>query len=134
MSRRSARRIACRLAALLACAAAGACTTLDDERIARLDDAQAQALLAPGRTTTADVRAALGEGGVVRFRSGWQTWHYDHRAGVPKGWDDVPFIGLVTSRSARPTKELVLLFDADGVLRRYALQDLPPEHAAAAAH
>ena len=120
------------LAIVLACVAASACSTVDDERIAHLDDARAQALLVPGLITADDVRSAIGPGSVVRFRSGWETWHYDYRAGLPKGWDDVPFIGLVTSRTARPTKELVLLFDAAGVLRRYVLQELPPEHASGA--
>jgi len=118
----------CRLACVFACAALAACATAGDERIARLDDARAQALLVAGRTTEADARAALGQGSVVRFRSGWETWHYAYREGLSKGWDDVPFIGLVTSRSERPTKELVLLFDAGGVLRRYSLQEVPPPH------
>jgi hypothetical protein len=87
----------------------------------------------PGHTTEADARAAFGQGSVVQFRSGWSTWHYEYRAGLAKGWDEVPFIGLITSRSARPTKELVLLFDAAGTLRRYALQEEapPPRHATA---
>jgi hypothetical protein len=110
-----------------------ACSTVGDERIAHLDDAQARALLAPGRTTEADVRATIGPGSVVRFRSGWETWHYAYRAGLAKAWDEVPFIGLVTSRSQQPTKELVLLFDDTQTLRRYALQDVPPEHAATSA-
>jgi hypothetical protein len=115
------------------CAALVACSSVDDARIAGLDDARAQSLLAPGRTTEADVRVALGQGTVVHFGSGWETWHYDYREGLAKGWDDVPFIGLVTSRSARPTKELVLLFDPGGTLRRYSLQDVAPEHPGAAA-
>jgi len=117
-----------RFASALACACLAACATTGDERIARLDEARAQALLVTGRTTEADVRAALGQGRVVRFLSGWETWHYEYREGLSKGWDDVPFIGLVTSRSDRPTKELVLLFDAQGTLRRYSLQEVPPPH------
>jgi len=121
-------RDARRLASALACAGLAACATTGDERIAHLDDARAQSLLVTGRTTEADVRVALGQGSVVRFPSGWETWHYEYRAGLSKGWDDVPFIGLVTSRSERPTKELVLLFDPEGTLRRYSLQDVTPEH------
>jgi hypothetical protein len=34
----------------------------------------------------------------------------------------VPIIGLVTARLDRPTKELVLLFDGQGVLKRWSLQ------------
>jgi hypothetical protein len=133
-----ARAVTCAGACAFACACAAAllaaCAAADTDRIAGLDDARAQALLVPGRTTEADARAAFGPGSVVQFRSGWATWHYEYRAGLAKGWDEVPFIGLVTSRSARPTKELVLLFDPAGTLRRYALQEEvpPPRHAMAA--
>jgi hypothetical protein len=134
---RAARARARARACTCACAAGaflGACAAVDADRIASLDDARAQTLLVPGRTTEADARAAFGHGSVVQFRSGWSTWHYEYRAGLAKGWDEVPFIGLVTSRSARPTKELVLLFDAAGTLRRYALQEETPlpRHAMAA--
>ena len=107
--------------AALALAAAG-CSTAGNGRLVQLDDPQARALLVPGTTTRPDARQAFGQGTVVRFESGWETWQYQYREGVAKGWDEVPWIGLVTSRLARPTKELVLLFDADGVLRRWSLQ------------
>jgi len=35
----------------------------------------------------------------------------------------VPYIGLITSRLRRPTKELVILFDGDGVVRRWSMQE-----------
>jgi len=116
-----------RIGMACACAAAlaglGACANVGNGTIAELDAVRAEALLVPGRTTREDVRAALGEGNAIRFRSGWETWHYDYREGLATGWDDVPFVGLFTSRSGRPTKELVLLFDATGTLRRYVLQE-----------
>ncbi len=104
----------------LACALLAACTTVGNGRLATLDAASADALLAPGRTTQADVRAAFGQGTVIRFDSGVETWHYFYREGVAKGWDDVPYIGLVTSGLDQPTKELVILFDGAGVLRRWS--------------
>jgi len=115
---------------LLALCGAG-CSTVGNGRIVGLDNAGAQALLVPGTTTRADVRQALGEGARIRFESGFETWHYLYRKGVAKGWDDVPYIGLVTSRLDRPTKELVILFDAAGVLRRWSLQQYDAREAAA---
>jgi hypothetical protein len=109
------------LATVLALAAA-ACSTAGNGRLVQLDDAQARVLLVPGSTTLADVRATFGQGAVIRFQSGFQTWQYLYREGLAKDWDDVPYIGLVTSRLDRPTKELVVLFDAAGVLRRWSLQ------------
>ena len=48
-----------------------------------------------GRSTKSDVRAALGEGTVVDFDSGYEVWVY-----------------------RRPTDELVLLFEPSGILSR----------------
>jgi hypothetical protein len=107
------------------------CSTVGNGRLEQLDDAQARMLLVPGRTTRDDVRRALGDGAVIRFESGRETWHYDYRKGLAKGWDDVPFVNLVVARLDRPVKELVILFDAQGVLERWSLQeyrnhDTPP--------
>ena len=110
-----------RAALLAACALAG-CGTAGNGRVARLEEPAAQAQFVPGISTEAEVRAAFGDGAVIRFQSGVETWQYLYRDGVAKGWDEVPYIGLLTSRLDRPTKELVLLFDAHGVLRRWSLQ------------
>ena len=121
--------------ALVAALLLAACSTAGNGALVQLDAPQASTLLVPGTTTQADVRQAFGDGRVVRFRSGFETWQYLYRAGVAKGWDDVPYIGLVTSRLDHPTKELVVLFDARGVLRRWSLQqydDRPPRSSARA--
>ena len=120
-----------RLAAILAAALCFAgCGTVGNGRLEQLDDAQARTLLVPGRTTRDEVRRALGDGAVIRFESGMQTWRYDYREGLAKGWDDVPFVNLVVARLDRPVKELVLLFDADGVLKRWSLQEYRPHDGA----
>ena len=114
-----------RVALLAMAGAVASCSTVGNGRIVSLDAVQAQAQFVPGKTTEAEARAAFGQGSAIRFQSGFETWHYLYREGVAKGWDDVPYIGLVTSRLDRPTKELVLLFDAQGVLRRWSLQQDP---------
>ena len=117
------------VAAMMLCAAG--CSTVGNGRLVQLDAAQAQALLVPGRTTQADVRQALGDGAVIRFQSGLETWHYEYREGIAKGWDDVPYINLIVARLDRPTKELVILFDPAGVLKRWSLQEYRSHDAAA---
>lgn len=103
-----------------ACLATSGCETVGNGRIAALDGASAQVLLVPGRTTEAEVAQALGQGDVIRFESGYRTWHYFYRKGIAAGWDAVPYINLITEHLHAPTKELVLLFDPDGVLRRWS--------------
>ena len=130
----AARLVATIIAASAVALSAAGCGTVGNGRLVQLDSVEARALLIPGTTTQAEVRQALGDGDVVRFASGMQTWHYVYREGLAKGWDDVPYIGLITSRLDRPVKELVILFDAAGVLRRWSLQsyrnrERPPEPA-----
>ena len=104
------------------------CSTVGDGRVAQLDAAQANQLLVPGRTTRDDVRQALGDGAVIRFQSGLETWHYEYREGLAAGWDAVPYVNLIVARIDPPTRELVLLFDATGVLRRWSLQTYRLHH------
>ena len=64
---------------------------------AEIRSAQAAAeAIAVGRSTRADVRAALGEAVVVDFETGYEVWVYRER----------------------PSTELVLLFDPSGLLAK----------------
>lgn len=109
---------------LLAASVAGlaGCQTVGNGRIAQFDAASARALLVPGRTSEAQVLQALGQGDVIRFDSGWRTWHYRYREGLGAGWDAVPYINLIAEHLDSPTKELVLLFDPAGTLRRWSFE------------
>ena len=121
------RTLAARVALSMALCVAG-CSSVGNGRLVQLDAVQARTLLAPGRTTQADVRQALGDGAVIHFESGFETWQYVYREGLAKGWDDVPYINLIAARIDAPTKELVLLFDANGVLARWSLQTYRARH------
>jgi len=59
--------------------------------------------LSVGRSTKADVRAALGEGTVVNFDSGYEVWVYRQPA---------------VEKPPTPAAELVLLFEPSGILSK----------------
>jgi hypothetical protein len=108
-----------RLCAALLCASLAACTTVGNGRVQTLQADEARDLLHPGQTTRAEAERLLGVGTALRFESGWSTSHYVYRNGLPRGLDFVPIVGLVTAAIPTPETELVLLFDPDGVLRKY---------------
>jgi hypothetical protein len=56
-----------------------------------------------GKSTKADVRAALGKAVVVDFESGYEVWVYKERLG---------------EKAKPPATELVLLFDPSGTLAK----------------
>ena len=59
--------------------------------------------IAVGKSTKADVRAALGEAIVVDFESGYEVWVYKER---------------LAEKRKPPATELVLLFDPSGTLTK----------------
>ena len=62
-----------------------------------------ESALAVGKSTKADVRAALGEATAVDFASGYEVWVYRERA---------------QEKEPAPGAELVLLFAPSGILTR----------------
>ena len=93
-----------------ACILVGGCALLEPPTKtttpgpAEIRSAQAAAgTIAVGRSTKADVRAALGEAVVVDFESGYEVWVYKER---------------LDQKAKPPATELVLLFDASGRLTK----------------
>jgi outer membrane protein assembly factor BamE (lipoprotein component of BamABCDE complex) len=69
----------------------------------------AQSMVAVGKSTKADVEAALGKAATVQFDSGWDVWAYRWRG---------------KQRTTRGDTELVILFGPDGVVRKTRIR--PP--------
>ncbi|MEJ6001355.1 hypothetical protein [Paucibacter soli] len=100
------------------------CTTVGNGAMRALDQQQLAQWVQPGRSSRAEVEQRLGRGKVLRFESsGWETWHYYDKDGLPKFLDFVPVVGTLTARVDSGAKELVLLFDAQGTLRKYAWRE-----------
>ena len=85
------------------------CSTLPDT--ADIPSARnAQAAITIGKSTKADVEAALGKALIVGFDSGYEVWIYRERsASVGSG---------LFGRPAKERPELVLLFEPAGILKK----------------
>ncbi len=73
-----------------------------------------------GRSTKADVAAALGGTATVRFDSGYEVWVYRMRTGGP----DERIAAGNPARSAG-TSEYVILFDPSGVVSKTRMRTAP---------
>lgn len=100
--------------ALAGCAATGngVVNTLTQERAA-------QAIVI-GKSTRADIEAAFGTASITRFANGYELWLY--QVGYAKVVDSVPYVNLVVS-SADNKRELSILFDRTGVVKKYQLRE-----------
>lgn len=109
----------CIAACLLAAAFAGCAATGNGAVKTLTQDRAAQAIVI-GKSTKADIEAAFGAGNVTRFSNGYELWLY--QVGYSKVVDSVPYVNLVVS-SANNKRELSILFDRNGVVKKYQLLD-----------
>ncbi len=78
-----------------------------------------------GKSTKADVTTVMGDAKVNTFRSGYEVWAYNYKAGLPMFMGFLPVVGTfatVVDASTRD-RELAILFDKDGIVRKYRLRE-----------
>jgi hypothetical protein len=106
--------------------ALGGCATAPLPRAAR-DGGALQAALRTGTTTRADVRTAFGPATEITFANGYEVWLYSNRNELPLATSLLPGAGAAAALAdaALTPKELALLFDRTGVLKKYELREQP---------
>jgi len=106
------------LAAMLAgCAATG------NGQIETLTQERAAGMLVAGTTTKSDVRRALGEPSVTAFPDGREVWFYRYDGSAARLVKYVPLVGRMAETGTQ-IRELRILFDPDGRVRKFRLQDI----------
>jgi hypothetical protein len=109
----------CIAAFVLATMFAG-CAATGNGAVTTLTQLGAAQTIVVGKSTRADIEAAFGRANVTRFANGYELWLY--QVGYSKAVDSVPYVNLVVS-SADNKRELSILFDKDGVVKKYLLMD-----------
>lgn len=97
-----------------------ACATTGNGTVKTLTAERTSQTLVIGTTTKADVNAAFGAASVTHFDNGYELWLY--QVGWPKIVDSLPWVNLVAS-SANNERELSVLFDKTGIVKKYLLRD-----------
>lgn len=121
------------LIALIFAAVLAGCAATGNGQATR-DAAARDAEVVPGRSTKADIVKAYGEAHVFKFDSGYEIWVYQNSHTIPRFVRHLPLIGMATALVPDRSKELVLLFGPDHVLRKVRMhQELASKLAAAEA-
>ena len=94
--------------AIAFCVCVAGCATPTTSGIPSARDAQAAMVI--GKSSKADVEAALGKAIVVSFDSGYEVWVYQERSAAAGS-------GLF-GQPAKERPELVLLFEPAGILKK----------------
>lgn len=85
---------------------------------------EAQARLVVGQSSKSEVAAALGRAAVTSFPSGYEVWVYNDKLELPALIGFVPVLGSVASavEMTAQNRELVILFDPGGTVRKYQVR------------
>src|SRR5471032_1126869 len=108
-----------RAVAALVLASLAACQSVGNGRAFEQSGTDRAQTLRPGVTTRDDLRRDLGEAQVYQFDDGCQTWAYQSTTGIPRWVQFVPYLGLLPLGNFSHTRELALLFDPRGILRKF---------------
>ncbi len=103
------------------------CASLGNGAIKTLSEDGARQVLSAGKTTKAELLLAMGEASVQTFRNGYEVWVYNCKPGLPglPGFVGfLPVVGALASVIDASTggRELAVLFDRDGVVKKYQLR------------
>ncbi|MBB3121799.1 hypothetical protein [Pseudoduganella violacea] len=99
------------------------CASTGNGAIKTLTQEGAAQAIVIGKSTKADISESFGSASVTKFSNGYELWLY--QLGFSKMVDSLPYVNLVLS-SAENKRELSILFDKTGVVKKYQLVDQLP--------
>ncbi|MBJ7310162.1 hypothetical protein ACFOLJ_07705 [Rugamonas sp. CCM 8940] len=99
----------------------GGCAVVGNGAVSRMSRGEMDHAIKVGHSTKADIAAAFGDSHVFKFDSGYEIWVYRDQQSVPTFVRYIPIIGTAALFVPDRSRELVLLFGSDGVLRKYRL-------------
>lgn len=122
------------LVASIAILVAG-CASGGNERLRDQTQASVSQKITEGKTSRAEVKDTLGEATSVSFTdNGSEIWTYKHARATPKAQNFIPVVSLFSRGADVKKKELVILFDKDGIVNRYSMRETNEEVKSGLAH
>lgn len=81
-----------------------------------------------GKTSKSDVKKVMGDASTVSFTdSGNEIWTYKYARATPKAQNFIPVVNLFSRGADLKAKELVILFDKEGLVTRYTMRETTDE-------
>lgn len=101
-----------------------ACATAGNKQMEHQTESSVSQVIKEGKTTKSQINAQFGNATTTSFTdSGNEIWTYRHTRAVPHARNFIPFVGIVSSGADVVTKELVIMFDKEGVVSRYTMKE-----------
>ncbi len=110
-------------AVLVGCASAG------NETLRKESDSSVQSKMTVGKTTKAEVKAMFGSPIKTSFTdNGLEIWNFEFSNVSADAISYVPIVNLFGGSASGKKKELVVLFDDAGIVKRFAMSESDVKH------
>jgi outer membrane protein assembly factor BamE (lipoprotein component of BamABCDE complex) len=114
------------VAIALASLALSGCATVGNQSLKDETEQSVATKITEGKTTKADVREQFGSPGRTTFTDGGlEVWSFDLTHMSADGISYVPIVGLFAGSTSGTKKELVVMFDAASIVKRYSMSESP---------
>ena len=110
----------------LAFLALSGCASVGNQTLKKETEQSVATKITEGTTTKAQVRGQFGSPVKTNFTdNGSEVWTYELSKMSADGISYVPIVGLFAGSTSGTKKELVVLFDLTGIVKRYSMSESP---------
>lgn len=100
------------------------CASVGNETLRTESETSVKTKLVEGKTTKSDVKAVFGSPMKTTFTDGGlEVWTYEFSKVSADAVSYIPIVNLFGASASGTKKELVALFDSNGVLKRYSMSE-----------
>ena len=100
------------------------CTSVGNEQLRKETESSIRLKIAEGKTTKAEVKASFGVPFNAAFTDGGlEIWTYKFSRASADAITYIPIVGLFSSSASGKMKELVVLFDESGIVKKFMMNE-----------
>lgn len=112
------------LSGLVISLAIAGCASVGNETLRSETESSVQAKMVEGKTTKSETRAMFGSPLKTSFTDGGlEVWTYEFSKVSADAVAYIPIVNLFGATASGKKKELVVLFDANGVIKRFSMSE-----------
>jgi outer membrane protein assembly factor BamE (lipoprotein component of BamABCDE complex) len=102
------------------------CMSSGNESLRKESEQSVAQKIVEGKTTKAEIKKMFGSPSKTTFTDGGlETVTYELAKMKADGVNYIPLVGLLGTSASGTKKELVILFDNDGVVKKYSMSESP---------
>ncbi|MEY4769120.1 MAG: hypothetical protein RL637_1759 [Pseudomonadota bacterium] len=101
------------------------CASVGNESLKRETEFSVGQKIVAGKTTKNEIRLMFNSPISVSFNGGFEVWKYELSKMSIDAISLVPIVGLFVNSYSGTKKELNILFDENGIVKKYAMSESP---------